>query len=605
MSLKTIVGQRIINDVVKPHNKKGKGWNVLVVDKLSMKMISACCKMHEIMDEGITIVEDLGKRREPLPSLEAIYLIAPSEDSVQQLMNDFISSSKLQYKMAHVYFTEACPDKAFSELCKSPASKYIRTLKEINIAFTPKESQVFSLDSPQTFSLYYNPQKQGGLTSNMERIAEQIATVCATLGEYPNVRYRADFERNVELAHLVQSKLDAYKADEPSMGEGAEKARSQLLILDRGFDSVTPVLHELTLQAMAYDLLGITNDVYKYETGSGGESVEKDVLLDEKDDVWTELRHKHIAVVSQDVTKGLKKFMEGKKGMSADTKNIKDLSMMIKKMPQYQKELNKYSLHLHLAEDCMKNYKSGVDKLCNVEQDLAMGVDAQGEKVKDPVKLMVPVLIDPGVRNEDRLRLIMLYILTRQGVTNEVLEKQLQHANIPLAEKPTITNLSFLGLNVTTDQGRKRVWTPNRKTRSEERYQTSRWTPVLKDILEDAIDDKLDPKHFPFLSGQKAAGGGGSNYKAPSSARYGAWGKNKDAAASRRSGPRLIVFVVGGISYSEIRTAYEVSGEKRPWEVIIGGDQILVPEKFLENLRGLTEESSANGDGESEASTPD
>lgn len=392
---------------------------------------------------------------------------------------------------------------------------------------------MYSLDSPETFNLYFNAQKQGGLTSNMERIAEQIATVCATLGEYPNVRYRSDFERNVELAHLVQSKLDAYKvptptqkagrgrggrgtmqADDASMGEGGDKARSQLIILDRGFDSVSPILHELTLQAMAYDLLAIKNDVYRYETGSAGENVEKEVLLDEKDDVWVGLRHKHIAVCAQEVTKGLKVFMEGKKGMSADSKNIKDLSMMIKKMPQYQKELNKYSLHLHLAEDCMKAYKAGVDKLCNVEQDLAMGVDAQGEKVKDPVKLMVPVLIDPGVRNEDRLRLIMLYILTRQGVSNEVLEKQLQHANIPLAEKPTITNLAFLGLNVTTDAGRKRVWTPSRRDRvNENTYQTSRWTPVLKDLVEDAIDDKLDAKHFPFLSGQKTSATG--NYKAP------------------------------------------------------------------------------------------
>ncbi|CAI4232655.1 unnamed protein product [Auanema sp. JU1783] len=585
MSLKQIVGHKLLNDVIRPLKKaEGQGgWNVLIVDRLAMRMMSACCKMHDIMEEGVTIVEDLQKRREPLPSLDAIYILAPTKSSIDALIQDY--TVRNQYRHAHVFFTEACPDQLMTQLGKSAAARFIKTLKEINVAFTPYESQVYTLDSPDTFFLYYNAQKQGGLTVNLERIAEQIATVCATLGEYPSIRYRYDFERNVELGHLVEQKLDSYKADDPSMGEGAEKARSQLIIIDRGFDAVTPLLHELTFQAMCYDLLGIENDVYRYETG-GNDSTEKEVLLDENDDLWVENRHKHIAVVSQDVTKGLKKFSDSKVGLKADAKSIKDLSMMIKKMPQYQKELNKFSTHFHLAEECMKQYQNGIDKLCKVEQDLATQLDVEGERVKDAMKLMVPLLIDPAVRTEDRLRLIILYILSKNGITDENLNKLMQHANISMADKDTITNAGLLGLNITTDQGKKKVWTPTRKERPHEQvYQSSRWVPLLKDIMEDAIDDKLDTKHFPFLAGRQV----NQQYRqgVPSSARYGQWHKERGQQSSHRSGPRLIIYVVGGLTYSEMRTAFEVTQAKKPWEVIIGSDQIITPDKFLTNLRDL------------------
>ncbi|CAM4708500.1 unnamed protein product [Caretta caretta] len=541
--VKAVVRKKILS-VVLHSVKKEREWKVLIMDHPSTRILSSCCTMSDIVDEGITLVEDINKCREPIPSLEAVYLLSPVEESVQALINDFQGTPTFNYKAAHVFFLSPCPEPLFKELRKSWITKVIKTLKEINMAFLPYESQVYSLDKPKTFHNWFSPYRFFEKNKQLEMLAEQIATLCETLEEYPAIRYRKDHEDNFHLAHAVLAKLKAFKAYEPSMGEGPDKARSQLLIVDRSFDLVSPLLHELTYQAMAYDLLSIEKDTYKYETMGISDSQEKEALLDEDDELWVQLRHMHIADVSKKVTELLRTFYESKR--------------------------------------------------LTTDKDLAMGTDVDGKKIKDPMKIILPVLLDPSVQAYDKIRIILIYIFLKNGVDKENLTKLIQHANIQ-QQRDIINNLQFLGISLTPGSGQLR---PERKVRLESSYQLSRWTPMLKDIMEDIIEDKLDKNLWPFLSDPVPTTSSQAAVSeplvstrplSPPTARFRHWQKNKPAA-EYRTGPRLIIYVLGGVSMSEMRCAYEVTPAiKGKWEVVIGSSHILTPKRFLDDIQTLNQ----------------
>lgn len=87
----------------------------------------------------------------------------------------------------------------------------------------------------------------------------------ATLGEYPIIRYSKSNGSGSAIASLVFDKLEKLRRAGLLKGSGE---RSTLLIIDRTHDLISPVVHELTYQAMVEDLVNPPADVFKCDFGS-------------------------------------------------------------------------------------------------------------------------------------------------------------------------------------------------------------------------------------------------------------------------------------------------------------------------------------------------
>ena len=79
------------------------------------------------------MVDDIAKRREPLPQLSAVYFIQPSEASLNALIADW-TGAKAPYKTAHVFLsTRFLPGilPAFKANCPPLLQSCLRSLKEV------------------------------------------------------------------------------------------------------------------------------------------------------------------------------------------------------------------------------------------------------------------------------------------------------------------------------------------------------------------------------------------------------------------------------------------------------------------------------------------
>lgn len=573
--LREICRKKICEEIFIPL-KTEKEFKLLIVDDFALKILSYCFNTEEVLAFNIALFECLDKIREPVPYLSAAYLCFPSAENIVYIYHDFAIRPPM-YLNVHLFFLSDVPLDSFDGIAKYASPGFVQSFKEIDIMFFPYESQVFSLNDKEFLPVYFNAFKELDL-EHCAFIAKKLATFCATFKAFPSIRYRREFIKNAILAEALERELRFYhESFIPSSVESDTKPRTEILIIDRGFDCVTPLIHDCTFQAMAHDLLDIEDDVYEYVEGQSSNEVKRSKLsLTESDTLWRKLRHKHIAEVAEVIdgmveTHSLLRMYPSFAGY----KTLPELGESIRKHLAYRVH-QPHGMYRRMANECMKLYLGGIRVVDDVMQDLAFGAITQNSFSPDVRSAVTNILCSDDYDPPEKLRLFLLYIFYAKGITKSEFDNIVDQSQLPFSEARIITNVLHLDVDIFRPglcQAVDHIPRDDADTTTSPLLK-ARWLPAIKNVMLSCIDGTLGEDKYPYLDRDDCA---------TRSKRTGYWYTDKRADHASR----LIVFIAGGVTYSEMRCAYEVMSLHTGWEVYIGGDSILTPEKFLDKLGEL------------------
>ncbi|CAH1444055.1 unnamed protein product [Lactuca virosa] len=188
---------------------------VIIMDRVTVKIMSCSCKMADITDEGVSLVEQIHKRRQPVPSMDvAVYYIQPTKENLHFLLANMAGKVPL-YKEVYVFFSSSVSKELVADIKKEPSIKSrLRGMKEMNLEYFAIHSQCFITDHGSALEELYGDEEFSRKGDEcVTAMANRIATVFASMLEFPFVRYRAakslDPKTMTAFCDLIPTKLVA------------------------------------------------------------------------------------------------------------------------------------------------------------------------------------------------------------------------------------------------------------------------------------------------------------------------------------------------------------------------------------------------------------
>ena len=113
--------------------------------------------------------------------------------------------------------------------------------------------------------------------------------------------------------------------------------RATLLLLDRSFDIVSPVIHDYFYQNIVYDVRDV---------GENGKTKadNRTVYLNDQDELWVRFRNKHLAFVMNKVNEEAQAVIKDqqKNKVNSDEMNLQEMAEVLRNMPKVEELMKNY-----------------------------------------------------------------------------------------------------------------------------------------------------------------------------------------------------------------------------------------------------------------------
>ncbi|XP_054856227.1 vacuolar protein sorting-associated protein 45 [Eublepharis macularius] len=550
--------------IAKTIEESGPGMKVLLMDKETTSIVSMVYTQSEILQKEVYLFERIDSaNRENMKHLKAICFLRPTKENVEHLIQEL---RRPKYSIYFIYFSNVISKSDIKSLAEADEQEVVAEVQEFYGDFIAVNPHVFSLN------ILGCCQGHSWDPAQLSRATQGLTALLLSLKKCPMIRYQLSSDSAKRLGECVKQVItkeyelfDFRRTEVPPL----------LLLLDRSDDAITPLLNQWTYQAMVHELLGINNNRIDLSRVPGiSKDLREVVLSAENDEFYANNMYLNFAEIGSNIKNLMEDFQRRKPKEQQKLESIADMKAFVENYPQFKKMSGTVSKHVTVVGELSRLVSErNLLEVSEVEQELACQNDHSSA-----LQNVRRLLQNPKVTELDAVRLVMLYALHYERHSSNslpILMADLKNRGVSERHRKLVSAV--------IEYGGKRVrgsdlFSPKDAVAITKQFLKglkgvenvyTQHQPLLHETLDQLIKGKLKDNLYPYLG--------------PSTLRD----RPQD----------IIVFIIGGATYEEALTVYNLNRTTPGVRIVLGGTIIHNTKSFLEEVsaagfRGRGTESS-------------